>query len=151
MKQTEGKQISLKYRSILLALWVDGEFPLKLEFVGDKNALSPKKQRLKWEKTIEDCLKGKKTKLKMSGTDFQMQVWSEIAKIKCGQLMTYSEIAQAIGRPKSYRAVALACGQNPLPLFIPCHRVVGKNDWGGFNGGIEKKFMLLQDEGHLIS
>lgn len=151
MKQIEGKQIFLKYRSIPLALWVDGGQPIKLEFVDHKIVLSPKEQRLNWEKTIEDCLKGKKNKLKMSGTDFQMQVWSEIAKIKCGHLMTYSEIAKAIGRPKAYRAVALACGQNPIPLFIPCHRVVGKNDWGGFNGGIKTKFMLLKDEGHLIS
>ena len=58
------------------------------------------------------------------GTKFQLAVWKEIAKIKFGNTKTYSEIANILGKPKSARAVANACGKNPYPGPIPCHRVI---------------------------
>ena len=61
---------------------------------------------------------------KLNGTEFQIKVWNEIAKIPKGKTKSYKEIAKAIGRPKSYRAVANACGKNPFPIEIPCHRVI---------------------------
>ena len=65
------------------------------------------------------------------GTPFQMRVWKEIRKIPFGETRTYSEIAEAIGNPRSYRAVANACGSNPIPISVPCHRVIRSDEeWG---------------------
>ena len=82
----------------------------------------------------------------LKGTEFQIAVWNEILKIPRGTTMTYSEIATSIGRPNSYRAVANACGQNNLTILVPCHRVVGKNNLGGYKWGIERKKKLLDFE-----
>jgi O-6-methylguanine DNA methyltransferase len=84
---------------------------------------------------------------KPAGTEFQKAVWEELRKIPRGQTRTYGEIAGAIGRPKAARAVGSACGANPLPLFIPCHRVVAKNGLGGFVAGLPWKILLLKMEG----
>lgn len=83
------------------------------------------------------------------GTEFQQAVWNEMRKIPRGQTRTYGEIATAIGRPKAVRAVGTACGVNPLPVFIPCHRVVAKNGLGGFGSGLPWKILLLNLEGAL--
>ena len=81
------------------------------------------------------------------GTEFQRSVWNELKKIPRGQTRTYGEIATAIGRPKAVRAVGSACGENPLPVFIPCHRVIAKNGLGGFGSGLPWKKLLLRMEG----
>ena len=76
--------------------------------------------------------------MKLTGTDFQIMVWNEIKKIPKGKVRTYKEIAVAISRPKASRAVANACGKNPFPLKIPCHRVIGSNGYiGGYSGEAE--------------
>jgi methylated-DNA-[protein]-cysteine S-methyltransferase len=85
-------------------------------------------------------------KFNLEGTDFQKKVWNEIMNIPYGETKTYEDIAIAIGQPKAYRAVANACKQNPLAILIPCHRVVGKNELGGYNWGIEKKKWLIDFE-----
>ena len=83
----------------------------------------------------------------LKGTGFQQQVWREIAKIPSGQTKTYGELAAAIGRPKAVRAVGSACGRNPVPLFIPCHRVKCANaQLGGFSCGLPWKRLLLEAE-----
>jgi len=82
-----------------------------------------------------------------AGTVFQQAVWNELKKIPRGQTRTYGEIAAAIGRPNAVRAVGSACGANPIPLFIPCHRVVAKNGLGGFGAGLPWKKLLLELEG----
>ena len=87
--------------------------------------------------------------MKLTGTDFQIKDWKEIKKIPKGKVRTYKEIAVAISRPKASRAVANACGKNPFPLKIPCHRVIGSNGYiGGYSGegGIKKKIELLKFE-----
>lgn len=81
------------------------------------------------------------------GTPFQQAVWNEVKKIPRGRTRTYGEIAAAIGRPKAVRAVGSACGANPLPVFIPCHRVVAKSGLGGFGSGLPWKKLLLKEEG----
>ena len=92
--------------------------------------------------------------MKLNGTDFQVQVWKEIKKIPIGETRSYKEIAIAIGSPKASRAVANACGKNPYPIVIPCHRVV-KSDGsvGGYSGigGIKKKKELLDQENRLTT
>ncbi|MBY0517470.1 MAG: methylated-DNA--[protein]-cysteine S-methyltransferase [Bacteriovoracaceae bacterium] len=84
--------------------------------------------------------------ISIKGTAFQEQVWAAIAAVPWGVTKTYLELAQDIGNEKAVRAVAQACGANPLPLFIPCHRIVGTHDIGGFSGGLALKRMLLAAE-----
>lgn len=87
--------------------------------------------------------------MRLIGTDFQILVWKEIKKIPKGEVRTYKELAILISRPRSARAVANACGKNPLPLKIPCHRVIGSNAYiGGYSGkgGVKKKIELLKLE-----
>jgi len=86
---------------------------------------------------------------KLKGTNFQIKVWKEIEKIPKGKTKSYKEIAIAIGRPKSSRAVANACGKNPYPIEIPCHRVIKSNgEIGGYSGkgGVKVKKILLSKE-----
>jgi len=87
--------------------------------------------------------------LGLSGTPFQLRVWNTIARISFGQTITYSDLAQRIGRsPKEARAVGTATGQNPVCWIVPCHRVVGKNgDLTGYAGGLARKSALLEFEG----
>ena len=83
------------------------------------------------------------------GTKFQLDVWTEIAKITPGTTKTYSELANLLGKPKSARAVANACGKNPYPGPIPCHRVIRSDgSLGGYSGlgGIKTKQRLLKRE-----
>jgi O-6-methylguanine DNA methyltransferase len=86
-------------------------------------------------------------KLDLSGTHFQKKVWSALAEIPYGQTRSYIEIAQAIGHPRAFRAVGNANGQNPIPLIIPCHRVIENNGGlGGFGHGVKVKKKLLDFE-----
>ncbi len=85
------------------------------------------------------------------GTKFQRQVWSALQAIPFGSTITYSRLSEKLGNPKAIRAVGRANGQNPIPIIIPCHRVVGSNDdLIGYSGGIERKLRLLQHEGALL-
>jgi|ERR1017187_3421859 O-6-methylguanine DNA methyltransferase len=82
------------------------------------------------------------------GTTFQRQVWNALRKIARGQSKSYGEIARAIGKPKAARAVGGACGANPIPVLVPCHRVLAANGkLGGFSGGLDWKRKLLTCEG----
>ncbi|MEK9821107.1 MAG: methylated-DNA--[protein]-cysteine S-methyltransferase [Gammaproteobacteria bacterium] len=85
--------------------------------------------------------------LKPSGTPFQLSVLAALEQIPYGQTRTYAEIARQIGRPKAVRAVGAANGRNPLPIVIPCHRVIGSDgSLTGFGGGIAAKQYLLSLE-----
>ena len=89
---------------------------------------------------------------KLNGTKFQISVWKEIKKISKGQTKTYKDIALALKKPKSSRAVANACGKNPLLIEIPCHRVIRSDGkLGGYSGkgGMKQKRKLLKEEGAL--
>ena len=89
--------------------------------------------------------------MKLEGTAFQILVWKEIEKIPYGETRTYKELARAIGRPKSSRAVANACGKNPYAPDIPCHRVIRSDGkLGGYSGkgGVKTKKQLLKLEGY---
>ena len=91
--------------------------------------------------------------IKLEGTDFQIAVWKELLKIPAGSTKTYKEIAGAIGKPNSSRAVANACAQNPYAPAVPCHRVVRSDgSLGGYSadGGIERKRELLDMESKLL-
>ena len=90
---------------------------------------------------------------KLIGTDFQIKVWNAISKIPKGKVKTYKELARSIRKPKASRAVANACGKNPFPIKIPCHRVIRSDGrLGGYSGkgGIKSKRKLLRSEGVYI-
>jgi O-6-methylguanine DNA methyltransferase len=85
------------------------------------------------------------------GTSFQKSVWGQVAIIPFGTTMTYGQIAQKIGIPNAVRAVGAANGANPVPILIPCHRVVQSNGHlGGYGGGLKIKDALLRLEGAII-
>ena len=89
--------------------------------------------------------------LDLHGTPFQMRVWQQLLKIPFGKLRTYGQIARTLRKPQATRAVGQAAGQNPLPILVPCHRVVGKSgSLVGFAGGITTKARLLRLEGHTL-
>lgn len=82
------------------------------------------------------------------GSDFQRAVWQAMLQIPFARTRTYTEIAKAIGHPEALRSVGAACGANPIPVLIPCHRVVAaKGKLGGFSGGLDWKRKLLGREG----
>lgn len=79
------------------------------------------------------------------GTDFQKKVWKEIEKIPYGKTISYKEIGEKINS-NAYQAIGTACGKNPILFRIPCHRVLGKNNLGGFSYGLDLKKELLKME-----
>lgn len=103
-------------------------------------------------RAIQDVLAGRAPEVLppfdlSTGTSFQRQVWEAIRSIRPGQTLSYGEVARLIGAPKAVRAVGGACGANPIPLLIPCHRVLAKSQRiGGFSGGLHWKRFLLERE-----
>ena len=105
---------------------------------------------LELKKGIEAFISGEDVKfnLRVDGTPFELEVWSALLDVPYGQTVSYSEIAKRIGKPRAVRAVANACAKNPIPLVIPCHRIIRKSGGlGGYGPGIEKKIALLEIEG----
>jgi methylated-DNA-[protein]-cysteine S-methyltransferase len=107
----------------------------------NKEALSQLKKYLKGELKQFNC------QLDFKGTPFTRKAWIEVAKIPYSKTRSYKQIAQAIGHPKAFRAVGNANGSNPLPLIIPCHRVIESNGGlGGYGHGLKVKKQLLDFE-----
>jgi methylated-DNA-[protein]-cysteine S-methyltransferase len=85
------------------------------------------------------------------GTPFQLDVWNALREIEYGDTITYAELARRIGRPAAIRAVGAANGANPIPIIVPCHRVIGSNGkLTGYGGGIDRKQFLLTLEGRRL-
>lgn len=100
---------------------------------------------------LDEYFQGKRTTFslpfKLTGTPFQLVVWKELQNIPYGQTTSYKEIAQKINKPKACRAVGMANNKNPLPIIIPCHRVIGSNGkLIGYAGGLKLKNYLLELE-----
>lgn len=100
---------------------------------------------------LSEYFQGKRKKfdlpLVIQGTDFQIQVWNELLKIPYAKTISYGEQAKKIGDKNKARAVGMANGQNPIPIIIPCHRVIGSNgQLTGFGGGLSNKTYLLKLE-----
>lgn len=122
------------------------------------NTVVPKEYELKEtpllllaSKELKEYLSGKRRAFSLplnpQGTPFEQEVWRALLTIPYGETRTYGEIAKAVGRPKACRAVGRANGLNPISIFIPCHRVVGKNGTlTGYAGGLKLKEQLLQLE-----
>jgi O-6-methylguanine DNA methyltransferase len=105
-----------------------------------------------WQRQVKEYLRGEREVFEveipeLEGTSFQRAVWRAMLEIPYGQTRSYGQLAAEVGRPRAYRAVANACGKNPLPIIIPCHRVVASKGLGGFSLGIDLKKRLLAIEG----
>jgi len=100
---------------------------------------------------LEEYFAGERTgfdvPMELDGTTFQKEVWSELSRIPYGQTISYGELARRVGRPKGPRAVGQANGRNPIPIIVPCHRVLAINGLGGYGGGLPMKRALLAVEG----
>lgn len=107
------------------------------------------------EKQLEEYFLGKRLKfdlpLEPKGTPFQQKAWSALTKIPYGEVWSYGQQATYLNSPKASRAVGGANGKNPIPIIIPCHRVIGSNGLlTGYSGGMKMKIGLLKLEGHHI-
>lgn len=119
---------------------------------------SVKKDKAGMEKTvaaIQKMIDGNPApatlKFDLDGTDFQKKVWAELLRIPSGKTRSYAEIAKRIGHPNAYRAVANACGANPVAVAVPCHRVIASGGKiGGYGGGLARKRKLLSNEGIVV-
>ncbi|HUI76217.1 MAG TPA: methylated-DNA--[protein]-cysteine S-methyltransferase [Candidatus Acidoferrum sp.] len=154
-----------------LEFFTESESPVgRLRLVGDDEGLRqvwflegrhPKTVRKEWEENrahfreairqLDAYFRGELQEfylpLRMEGTEFQLSVWEELRRIPYGETRTYGQLAKMIGNPKAVRAVGLANGQNPIPIIVPCHRVIGSDgSLTGFGGGIENKRKLLELE-----
>ncbi|SHH60311.1 methylated-DNA-[protein]-cysteine S-methyltransferase [Caloranaerobacter azorensis DSM 13643] len=109
-------------------------------------------KELEFSLQIKSYLKGKLKKfdipVEFYGTEFQKRVWKQLFEIPYGSVKSYKDIALAIGKPKGFRAVGGANNKNPIPIVVPCHRVINNNgEIGGYRGGIDCKVKLLKLEG----
>jgi methylated-DNA-[protein]-cysteine S-methyltransferase len=101
---------------------------------------------------LDEYFRGKRREftlpLSPRGTEFQLAVWNELCRIPFGATISYADLARRIGRPNAVRAVGAANGANPIPIVIPCHRVIGSNgSLTGYGGGLPLKQKLLSIEG----
>ncbi|MBW1956900.1 MAG: methylated-DNA--[protein]-cysteine S-methyltransferase, partial [Deltaproteobacteria bacterium] len=105
------------------------------------------------EEQLRDYFEGRRRRfqipLELNLGGFARKVLGAVARIPYGKVVTYGHVARRVGNPRACRAVGVAVGANPLPLVIPCHRVVAKSGLGGFGPGVEIKRTLLELEGAL--
>lgn len=138
----------------LIEVRADSNVIVSLRFCGEEN----KKSNHSMPEVLTDCIcqldeyfKGRRRNFNVpfwqAGTDFQQKVWKALTGIPYGQTVSYADIAQQAGNPKSARAAGTANGQNKIWIIVPCHRVVGSNgSLTGYAGGIERKKWLLAHE-----
>ena len=140
-----------------LLLHSDGKFLIKVDFCknyekDEENKACALLDFAKHELDLYFSHKFKEfhTPILLKGTEFELKIYQTLMKIPYGKTATYKEIAQKIKHPKAFRAVGNANSKNLIPIFIPCHRVVATHGMGGYNGGIEIKKFLLQNEGIIL-
>lgn len=163
-KETPKQHYPVKTSQGLFQITVDSEGHLKHLVFPSFSAKSKKTNRIslpknsgsvfKMERSLNRYFSGKKIDQKpqlshLPGTTFQKKVWKALLRIPYGHTRTYKWLAQQVGSPKAVRAVGSACGKNPLPLLIPCHRVVtSSGTLGGFSSGLKwKEFLLALEKG----
>lgn len=135
-----------------ITIVTDNDFLIEIIF-GKENIGTEKETVLikKVKKQIDEYLTGIRKEfdipIKMIGTSFQIRVWKELMKIKYGECISYQELAKRVKNKNYARAVGMANNRNPIPIIIPCHRVIGKNgNLVGYGGGIDIKAKLLEIE-----
>jgi len=128
-----------------LKKWIEKQIPNAV-LIEESGALSPYIEQI--SEYLESRRREFSVSLDLYGTPFQISVWRALAQIPYGQTRSYSQIAESVRRPKAVRAVGAANGNNPVPIILPCHRVIGKNTvLTGFRGGLQLKETLLKLEG----
>lgn len=159
-KLKKSKEIRSKHVAVIkappplsyIAIYSDGNHITEITF--RKRINSPAKvPPILREATqqMKEYLEGKRTEFDLplgaEGTQFQETVWKKLRTVPFGKLSSYQDLAKSVGRPKAARAVGNAVGRNPLPIVIPCHRVVATTGIGGFSSGLPIKKWLLKREG----
>lgn len=117
---------------------------------------APAKWVKQTQRALEACIAGKEARelppLDVAGTEFRKQVWDLLLAIPAGKTRSYGDLAKDLGKAGASRAVGSACGANPIPVLIPCHRVLASSGkLGGFSGGLDWKRRLLKAEGVLLT
>ena len=141
-----------QFENISLYLVATETHLINIQFTQPQKALLQTKELLSMATIqLDEYFQGKRTTFslpfKLTGTPFQLAVWKELQNIPYGQTTSYKEIAQKINKPKACRAVGMANNKNPLPIIIPCHRVIGSNGkLIGYAGGLNLKNYLLELE-----
>jgi len=141
--------VSLPGRLEVLRRWVARHFVLDGPSTeqGTAIALGHLEAAEKWLHSYAEGTELMGPPLVLVGTDFQRRVWTSLLDIAPGDTWTYKQVAERVGRPNAARAVGQAVGKNPLPIFVPCHRVIGSNGkLVGFGGGLQLKGELLLHE-----
>jgi O-6-methylguanine DNA methyltransferase len=128
--------------------WVRGRAP-EAHVIRDHPALAVLSAQL--NAYFEGSLREFSVPLDLRGTPFQMKAWQALREIPYGEVRSYADIANTIGRPRAVRAVGMANHANPVPIIVPCHRVIGSNrTLTGYGGGLDLKERLLRLEGVLL-
>ncbi|MCM3128559.1 methylated-DNA--[protein]-cysteine S-methyltransferase [Paenibacillus provencensis] len=130
----------------VLMNWIYRRFP-RAEMIENPEKLAPYLTQL--IEYMDGARQSFSLPLDLRGTAFQTKVWRELQQIPFGETRSYSDIAYGIDHPQAVRAVGTANGANPVPIIVPCHRVIGKNNTlTGFAGGLKVKEALLNLEGY---
>lgn len=141
-----------QFENISLYLVATETYLINIQFTQPQKALLQTTELLSMATIqLDEYFQGKRTTFslpfKLTGTPFQLAVWKELQNIPYGKTTSYKEIAQKINKPKACRAVGMANNKNPLPIIIPCHRVIGSNGkLIGYAGGLKLKNYLLELE-----
>ena len=148
IKSPIGQLVLISNKSALICIEFGKD---KVENLPNKPTKKNHPILLKTEKQLKEYFAGNRKEfdipLKLEGTDFQKKVWQELMKIPFGKTISYQQLAEKMGDKNKARAVGNANGKNPIPIIIPCHRVIEKNGkLGGFGGGLKIKKFLLQLE-----
>jgi O-6-methylguanine DNA methyltransferase len=144
-------------------LLVAGEQGLKsIDFDYDRKKVLTARQRKDWTESnsaldhtrreLDEYFAGKRSEftvaLDLRGTDFQLRCWNALLKIPYGRTCSYADLARTVGSPRGFRAVGMANHDNPIPIIVPCHRVItSDHKLGGYGGGLDVKEKLLRLEG----
>ena len=135
----------------------EGEVAL-VEFIEEKKPIAASKTSPALEaavRQLDEYFSGRRRvfelMLRLDGTAFQTRVWQALLDVGFGETASYGEIARAIGRPKSTRAVGAANGRNPISIIVPCHRIIGSSGaLTGYGGGLWRKEWLLRHERGIV-
>lgn len=147
-----GKIFIICDEEYLIKIEFEDDF-LKLESIGQRYVSDPDHPICKLvTNQMEEYFLGRRSNfnvpLKMNGTDFQLEVWQALSNISYGEVKCYQDIAKEINRPLAVRAIGQANRRNPIPIVIPCHRVIGKNKalvgYAGDKIGIKEKLLKLE-------
>jgi methylated-DNA-[protein]-cysteine S-methyltransferase len=141
-----GRLVLESTGDVLTGVWLPND---RRDVPGRDGASAPVLQRTAVQ--LEEYFAGERTifdvPAEAAGSPFQREVWCELRRIPYGQAISYGELARRVGRPTGSRAVGQANGRNPLPIIVPCHRVVAGHGMGGYAGGMSVKQALLTLEG----